>query len=127
VTCAAGVRRVALACPVYVIKIEQHPSPIKGKVLDRFDIDLAGCIECVLCVEACPLRAITMAPDFEMVATFDHATDLVFDMYELRIAGTPEIDAGMEHIQGVRRGLKGQAAVMVLIMFAIFMTPGQID
>jgi len=33
----------------------------------------------------------------------------------------------MEHIQGVKRGLKGQAAVMVLIMFAIFMTPGQID
>src|SRR4029453_8327613 len=25
----------ALACPVDVIKIEQHPSPIKGKILDR--------------------------------------------------------------------------------------------
>jgi NADH-quinone oxidoreductase subunit I len=100
----------ALACPVDVIKIEQHPSPIKGKVLDRFDIDMAGCIECALCVEACPFRAITMAPDFEMVATFDRTTDLVFDMYELRIAGTSEIDAGMEHIQGVKRGLRGQAA-----------------
>ena len=32
----------ALACPVDVIKIEQHPSPIKGKILDRFDIDMAG-------------------------------------------------------------------------------------
>ena len=63
----------ALACPVDVIKIEQHPSPIKGKVLDRFDIDMAGCIECALCVEACPFRAITMAPDFEMVATFDRS------------------------------------------------------
>src|SRR5882672_3662995 len=50
----------ALACPVDVIKIEQHPSPIKGKILDRFDIDMAGCIECALCVEACPFRAITM-------------------------------------------------------------------
>ena len=99
----------ALACPVDVIKIEQHPSPIKGKVLDRFDIDMAGCIECALCVEACPFRAITMAPDFEMAA-FERTTDLVFDMYELRIAGTPEIDAGMEHIQGVKRGLRGQAA-----------------
>src|ERR1700688_3503957 len=97
----------ALACPVDVIKIEQHPSPIKGKVLDRFDIDMAGCIECALCVEACPFRAITMAPDFEMVATFDRSTDLVFDMYELRIAGTSEIDAGMEHIQGVKRGVRG--------------------
>ena len=92
----------ALACPVDVIKIEQHPSPTgKGKVLDRFDIDMAGCIECALCVEACPFRAITMAPDFEMAATYDRATDLVYDMYELRIAGTPEIDAGMEHIQVV--------------------------
>jgi NADH-quinone oxidoreductase subunit I len=100
----------ALACPVDVIKIEQHPSPIKGKILDRFDIDMAGCIECALCVEACPFRAITMAPDFELAATFDRASDLVFDMYELRIPGTPEIDAGMEHIQGVKRGLKGQAA-----------------
>jgi len=100
----------ALACPVDVIKIEQHPSPIKGKILDRFDIDMAGCIECALCVEACPFRAITMAPDFEMAATYDRAVDLVYDMYELRIPGTPEIDAGMEHIQGVKRGLKGQAA-----------------
>src|SRR5919202_386022 len=75
----------ALACPVDVIKIEQHPSPTgKGKVLDRFD--------------------------FEMAATYDRANDLVFDMYQLRIAGTPEIDAGMEHIQGVKRGLRGQAA-----------------
>jgi NADH-quinone oxidoreductase subunit I len=99
----------ALACPVDVIKIEQHPSPTgKGKILDRFDIDMAGCIECALCVEACPFRAITMAPDFEMAA-FSRETELVFDMYELRIAGTPEIDAGMEHIQGVKRGLRGAA------------------
>src|SRR5436190_1999097 len=97
----------ALACPVDVIKIEQHPSPIKGKVLDRFDIDMAGCIECALCVEACPFRAITMAPDFEMAA-FERTRDLVFDMYQLRIAGTAEIDAGMEHIQGATGGGAGR-------------------
>src|SRR5439155_3355962 len=51
-----------------------------------------------------------MAPDFEMASTYDRASDLVYDMYELRIAGTTEIDAGMEHIQGVKRGLRGQAA-----------------
>src|SRR5688500_851297 len=99
----------ALACPVDVIKIEQHPSPVKGKVLDRFDIDMGGCIECALCVEACPFRAITMAPDFEM-ATYDRSRSLVFNMHELRIAGTPDVDAGMEYIQGVKRGLAGQAA-----------------
>src|SRR5262249_50186130 len=100
----------ALACPVDVIKIEQHPSPIKGKVLDRFDIDMAGCIECALCVEACPFRAIAMAPDFEMAATYDRAIDLVFDRYELRVAGTPEIAAGRDPIRGVRRGWRGQPA-----------------
>jgi NADH-quinone oxidoreductase subunit I len=98
----------ALACPVDVIKIEQHPSPIKGKVLDRFDIDMAGCIECALCVEACPFRAITMAPDFEMASTYDRTTDLVFDMYDLRIPGTAEIDAGMEHIQASNEACAGR-------------------
>jgi formate hydrogenlyase subunit 6/NADH:ubiquinone oxidoreductase subunit I len=63
--CCTACGACALASPVDVIKVEQHPSPIKGKVLDRFGIDMAGCIECVLCVEACPFRAITMAPDFE--------------------------------------------------------------
>jgi NADH-quinone oxidoreductase subunit I len=99
----------ALACPVDVIKIEQHPNPAgKGKIMDRFDIDMAGCIECALCVEACPFRAITMAPDFEMAA-FERTRDLVYDMYQLRIAGTPEVDAGMEHIQGVKRGRRAEA------------------
>ncbi|MBV9357744.1 MAG: NADH-quinone oxidoreductase subunit I, partial [Chloroflexi bacterium] len=99
----------ALACPVDVIKIEQHPNPAgKGKILDRFDIDMAGCIECALCVEACPFRAITMAPDFEMAA-FERTRDLVYDMYQLRIAGTAEVDAGMEHIQGVKRGARATA------------------
>ncbi|MDP8922077.1 MAG: NADH-quinone oxidoreductase subunit I, partial [Chloroflexota bacterium] len=87
----------ALACPVDVIKIEQHPAPGKGKVLDRFDLDMGGCIECALCVEACPFRAIVMAPDFEF-ATYDRERSLVFNMHELRIAGTPEVDAAMEFI-----------------------------
>src|SRR6476646_1833162 len=99
----------AIACPVDVIKIEQHAGPDRKKVLDRFDLDMGGCIECALCVEACPFRAITMAPDFEM-ATYDRVSSLVFNMHELRIPGTPEVDGGMEYIQGVKRGLAGQAA-----------------
>src|SRR6188768_1486620 len=98
----------ALACPVDVIKIEQHPAQGKGKVLDRFDLDMGGCIECALCVEACPFRAIVMAPDFEF-GTYDREQSLVFNMHELRIAGTPEVDSAMEFIQGVKRGLAGQA------------------
>jgi len=98
----------ALACPVDVIKIEQHPAPGKGKVLDRFDLDMGGCIECALCVEACPFRAIVMAPDFEFGA-YDREKSLVFNMHELRIAGTPEVDSAMEFIQGVKRGRSAQA------------------
>jgi NADH-quinone oxidoreductase subunit I len=97
----------ALACPVDVIKIEQHPAVGKGKVLDRFDLDMGGCIECALCVEACPFRAIVMAPDFEFGA-YDREKSLVFNMHELRIAGTAEVDSAMEFIQGVKRGLAGQ-------------------
>ena len=97
----------ALACPVDVIKIEQHPAAGKGKILDRFDLDMGGCIECALCVEACPFRAIVMAPDFEFGA-YDREKSLVFNMHELRIAGTPEVDSAMEFIQGVKRGLAGQ-------------------
>jgi NADH-quinone oxidoreductase subunit I len=94
----------AIACPVDVIRIEHHPGPDRKKVLDRFDIDMGGCIECALCVEACPFQALVMAPDFEM-AFYDRADSLVFNMYELRIPGTPEVDAAMDHIIGVKRGL----------------------
>src|SRR5215216_6987578 len=99
----------AIACPVDVIQIHQHPAPERGKkILDRFDLDMGGCIECALCVEACPFRAIVMAPDFEFGA-YDREKSLVFNMPELRIAGTPEVDSAMEFIQGVKRGLAGQA------------------
>src|SRR3954465_9427317 len=99
----------ALACPVDVIKIEQHPAQGKGKILDRFDLDMGGCIECALCVEACPFRAIVMAPDFEFGA-YDREQSLVFNMHELRIAGTAEVDSAMEFIQGVKRGLGASSA-----------------
>src|SRR5215207_3004822 len=100
----------AIACPVDVIQIHQHPGPERGKkILDRFDLDMGGCIECALCVEACPFRAIVMAPDFEFGA-YDREQSLVFNMHELRIAGTPEVDSAMEFIQGVKRGLAGQQA-----------------
>src|SRR3954471_20206136 len=99
----------ALACPVDVIKIEQHPAQGKGKILDRFDLDMGGCIECALCVEACPFRAIVMAPDFEF-GTYDREQSLEFNMHELRIAGTHEVGLSMEFIQGVKRGRGARSA-----------------
>src|SRR5215212_4931124 len=101
----------AIACPVDVIKIEYQNGPDRKKVLDRFDIDMGGCIECALCVEACPFRAIVMAPDFEM-GTYDRQESLVFNMHQLRIAGTSEVDNAMEYIQGVKRGRAGQDAAV---------------
>src|SRR6478672_6120026 len=79
----------ALACPVDVIKIEQHPAVGKGKILDRFDLDMGGYFE---------------------FGAYDREQSLVFNMHELRIAGTPEVDSAMEFIQGVKRGLAGQQA-----------------
>src|SRR6266508_427880 len=102
----------AIACPVDVIKIEYHPGDDRKKVLDRFDIDMGGCIECALCVEAWPFRAIVMAPDFELGA-YDRERSLVFNMHELRIPGTGEVDLAMEYIQGVKRGRAGQEAAAV--------------
>src|SRR5215212_4970703 len=104
-------RACALACPVDVIKIDDHRGAGAKKVLDRFDIDMGGCIECALCVEACPFRAIVMAPDFEM-GTYDRQESLVFNMHQLRIAGTSEVDNAMEYIQGVKRGRAGQDAAV---------------
>ena len=77
-----------------VIKIDDHRGAGAKKILDRFDIDMGGCIECALCVEACPFRAIVMAPDFEFGA-YDREKSLVFNMHELRIAGTPEVDSAI--------------------------------
>jgi NADH-quinone oxidoreductase subunit I len=99
----------AIACPVDVIKIEYVNGADRKKILERFDLDMGGCIECALCVEACPFRAIVMAPDFEL-GTYDRQQSLVFNMHQLRIPGTPEVDSAMEYIQGVKRGRAGQEA-----------------
>jgi hypothetical protein len=50
-----------------------------------------------------------MAPDFEL-GTYDRQQSLVFNMHQLRIPGTPEVDSAMEYIQGVKRGRAGQEA-----------------
>jgi NAD-dependent dihydropyrimidine dehydrogenase PreA subunit len=117
--CCTASGACALACPVDVIKIEQHPSPIKGKVLDRFGIDMAGCIECVVCIEACPFRAITMAPDFEMVATFDRATDLV------ALLGRPRGAARSDVGRLERSTLRASMAMRMRNVAAVILAGGQ--
>ncbi len=59
------------ACPAQVITIERHRNPEgKGFLIDRFDIDLANCMYCSACVEACPVSSIVTIQDFEM-STYD--------------------------------------------------------
>src|SRR5260370_33841970 len=62
----------ALACPVDVSKREHHPSPIKGKILDLFVFEIAGCIEGAQCAVACTFLAITTATGFVMLVITDH-------------------------------------------------------
>jgi len=58
----------ARVCPDGCIHIEGE-----GKGKDRkpvsFYIDLGLCMQCHLCVEACPFDALTMTPDYELADT----------------------------------------------------------
>ena len=49
-----------------------------------------------------------MAPDFELGA-YNRQRDLVFNMHELRIPGTSEVDAAMEYA-GLGKTAKASAA-----------------
>ncbi len=56
----------ARACPIdcIVVETKKHPSG-KGRLLTRFDIDIAKCMYCGLCTEACPTGSLRHTPVFE--------------------------------------------------------------
>ena len=65
-----GCASCAKFCPLGIIKIETSPSdtaPAQGDKyrLEVFDIDIARCMFCGLCVEACPYDALFMGSGFE--------------------------------------------------------------
>ena len=65
-----GCASCAKYCPLGIIKIVTDPSqtaPDQGDKyrLDVFDIELARCMFCGLCVEACPYDALFMGSGFE--------------------------------------------------------------
>ena len=65
-----GCAACAKYCPLGIIKIVTSPSetaPMQGDKyrLELFDIDIARCMFCGLCVEACPYDALFMGSGFE--------------------------------------------------------------
>lgn len=88
-----GCNLCARACPVNCIDIETVPSTADvdlGKTstgnpkrfwLPRFDIDMAKCMYCDLCVHPCPTNCIYMVPEYEY-SEFDR-TNLVYHFSNL--------------------------------------------
>lgn len=65
--------RCALACPIECIFIDRiKKEGAKGFALKQFEIDIAKCMFCGLCVEACPVcpqKALTHSKEFEGAAS----------------------------------------------------------
>ena len=54
------------ACPIDCIVIDaEKDKAAGGLVMTRFDIDMAKCMYCGLCIEPCPTGAIHHTPEFE--------------------------------------------------------------
>ena len=68
------------ACPIECIAIETEKHPEHKRVMTRFDIDIAKCMYCGLCTEACPHGAIRHTPEFE--AGTANLSNLVFRFIE---------------------------------------------
>lgn len=89
-----GCNLCARACPVNCIDIETVPSTADvdlGKTstgnpkrfwLTRFNIDMAKCMYCDLCVHPCPTECIYMVPEYEY-SEFDR-TNLVYHFSNLK-------------------------------------------
>ena len=84
-----GCASCAKYCPLGIIKIVTSPSSNQSDegeryTVDVFDIDVARCMVCGLCVEACPYDALHMGSGFELAK--ETRLDLVLPMDELKRA-----------------------------------------
>lgn len=61
-----GCATCAKACPHGVIEIQSHVGERGQWVIDKFQFDIATCMFCGLCVEACPFDALFMGSSFEL-------------------------------------------------------------
>jgi NADH-quinone oxidoreductase subunit I len=66
-----GCQACERACPIacIAIEVEKDPQNPKQRSMVRFDIDLAKCMYCGLCVEPCPTGAIQHTREFEGTST----------------------------------------------------------
>jgi NADH-quinone oxidoreductase subunit I len=71
-----GCQACERACPIQCIAItvEKSAADPKQRVLSAFDIDLAKCMYCGLCVEPCPTGALQHTREFE--STMRHVENL---------------------------------------------------
>ena len=61
-----GCATCAKTCPQGVIEIVTSPSPEENKyIVEKYQADTGYCIQCGLCVEACPYEALFMGYDYE--------------------------------------------------------------
>lgn len=65
-----GCQICATICPSQCIDIETSEGIDGSKQVDSFQLDLARCVFCGFCEEACPRAAIIMTPVYEL-ATYD--------------------------------------------------------
>jgi len=84
-----GCASCAKYCPLGIIRIVTEPGGTlmdegQSYAIDTFDIDIARCMFCGLCVEACPYDALFMGSGFEE-ATYSRK-DLVITVDRLRSA-----------------------------------------
>jgi len=61
-----GCATCAKTCPQGAIEIVTSTNPVENKyVVEKYEIDTGYCIQCGLCVEACPYDALYMGYSFE--------------------------------------------------------------
>lgn len=102
-----GCNLCARACPVNCIYIDTVPSTSDvdlGKTstgnpkrfwLTRFDIDMAKCMYCDLCVHPCPTNCIYMVPEYEY-SEFNR-TNLIYHFSNLEPAMVAEVKEKAEN------------------------------
>ena len=56
----------AAVCPARCITVEAAENEQKEKYAQHYQIDIARCIFCGYCVEACPVGALLLTGDYEL-------------------------------------------------------------
>ena len=114
-----GCRLCERACPVECIEIgtikstddddlgETSTGHKKKLWVNQFDIDMAKCCYCELCVHPCPTDCITMVPDYEY-SVYDR-DNLIFSFSDMTPGQIEEAQAKLEKEEEEKRRKKEEA------------------